>query len=222
MRRPRRLLIAVACVLASFSFAAPVLAGGYEGYRETGVTVDASQEACSSDGTSCDFAYIYAFVGKSKDLGDVFYGGTYSQKVFYTRDHATFDSAGNFLGSTGVIGAVFDMGTISANGVQSLNLARTTIAVHSYTCDPIEPSGFCEPTGDAGTVVVKGRWTGVGPTTKHKDKSKIRDDACVEINRDKGKSRAAQFSGTVRGAAFVPTAATISEGIILFKWKCKP
>ncbi|MDP9482226.1 MAG: hypothetical protein M3P84_03285 [Chloroflexota bacterium] len=220
MRRPRLLLIALACVLASFGFAAPVVAGGHEGYKETGVTVEASQEVCSSDGTSCDFAYIYAFVGKSKDLGDVFYGGTYSQKVLYTRDHATFDSAGNFLGSTGVIGAVFDMGTIAASGVQSLNLAPTTIAVHSYTCDPGEP--FCTPTGDAGTVVVEGRWTGVGPTTKHKNKSRIRDDACVEINRDKGQSRAAQFSGTVGGVAFVPTAATILEGTILFKWKCKP
>jgi hypothetical protein len=221
MGRPRRLLIALACVLATFSVAAPVVAGGNQGYKETGVTAEVSRDTCTSTsdgGSSCDSEYVYVFVGKSKDLGDVFYGGTYSQKVFYIRSHYTLDSAGNFLGGSAVLGAVFDKGTITADGVRSVNLAPTTIAIHTSTCDAVS----CTTGGSAGTIVVEGRWSGVGPTTTHKNKSKIRDDSCVEINRDKGESRAALFTGTAGGNAIEQTFAQIMDGTILFKWKCKP
>lgn len=214
MRSGVRLTGAIVAVMAAILVAAPVAAAGpWTVSRETGTRASAhSSDECADnpDGSvTCDSESVHAFKGRIKPPGEA---KRKSEHVCYHRSSYTFDpNTGNSIAHHERFGCTDDAGTLTVNGLRSIRLAPTVIALMAIECDE---SGECTES-EAGSTTLRGTWTGAGPISRHTTRSRFDDGTCVLVHVEKGRSRGASFEGS-----FDATDSQIGEGNFTFRTNC--
>ena len=190
-------------ILVAFVLAAPVAAdtvGGGNGTQATAFQDGGCTD--NGDGTvTCSQTQLDAFLGK--DGGDF---ACYDEQM-YTFDEDTGDP----ISSHESFGCTENTGNVTANKLETVDLASTDIGLISLDCDATE----CTES-DGGTISMAATWTGVGKTFKTSSQQHYRDPFCVEVDKSKSTSRNATFDGP-----FEATFASISVGTSSFRIRCK-
>jgi hypothetical protein len=218
MASRRRLLPVVAALTALIVLAGPVSAAPWQFvFREAGTSAFAETDSTcvdNGDGTAtCGGTVIDVFDGKSKERGT---STVHSERACYSRFSETFDvTTGEIIEFAGVFGCAFDPGTIAIKKLTTITLAATEIALIEIRCDV----DSCTE-DSAGTVVVEGTFSGVGPIGRDKSKFRLDDGTCVEADASRGRFREASFSGSVDGDPFTPAFAAMGAGTFMFRTSC--
>ena len=203
MRIHLRLVGALGAILMVFVLAAPVSAdttGGGNGTQATAF----QDGGCTSNGdgtVTCSEASLDAFVGKVS--GDF---------VCYGEHTFTFDeNTGDELSFHETFGCTENSGNVTADKLNSVNVASTDIALTTFDCSVDKD---CTASDD-GTISIAATWTGIGKTLKSSFSAHYRDPFCVEVDKSKSTSRNATFDGP-----FDATFASISVGTSSFRIRC--
>jgi hypothetical protein len=211
MRPPFKTAGAIVAILAAGLLAAPVLAGEWTVIRQTGTVAYAFDGTCTDnpDGTtSCDGQSIDVFEGRLRLPGEPTRRG---ERVCYSEYSQTFDSSsGAFVAHHALFGCAFDAGTLDADKLSLIELEPTVVELTALECD----ASLCTES-PAGSTIVEGRWTGVGPISSQKSKYRFDDGSCIQVNADKGSQRAATFVGSIASSD-----ALMIEGTFTFRTTC--
>ncbi len=212
MRSRFRLAAAIVALLSTFLVANPVAAAGpWTVFYQSGTNAYAYTSDCIAQSTgtvTCEGRSLDVFEGKLRAAGEP---NRTTEQTCYSEFRETFDAdSGAFQEHHAVFGCEIGAGTLSPNGLTTITLAPTTIQLTAIDCDATD----CSET-PAGSVVVDGTWTGVGPTFSQKGRSKFDDGSCLHINADRSKFRSASFVGS-----FEAMDAQIHEGTFTFRTDC--
>ncbi len=202
----------LAAVVVALLLAAPAAAASpWVAFSQSGTTAIADISDCTEndDGTvTCQGESVFAFAGKMQERGQRAQQG---EQVCYSRFSDTFDPiTGEPVDFESVFGCALDAGTLTINGLDSINLAPTVVDLVAVECGEFE----CTET-PAGSTTVYGTWTGVGPITSQKGRFTWDDGTCVQVDAQKGTFREAAFSGS-----FDAQFAQISSGRSTFRTTC--
>lgn len=207
--RPISLILAI---VAAFTLVAPVAAANpWVITKQAGSNAIAFADSCSDnpDGTvTCTSQSLEAFRGQESHTGQPTFDG---DRVCYSDHTVTFDPAtGQPIDSSSRFGCVVDPGTLTIRKLNSVTLRPTVIPLTEMSCEGDECT---EET--AGTISVRGRWTGEGPTGSQRGNFRFDDGTCVQVHSDASKFRTAAFVGT-----FEALDSRISKGSSTFKTNC--
>ena len=211
MRSIPRLATAILGLVAALFVAAPVaVASDWTTYKQSGTHAIAWNDTCidNTDGkATCSGESIDVFVGTIRSSGLPTQKG---QQVCYSSYSNTFDSATGEGTAHGSFGCTLGGTTLTVDGLLSATLAPTMIDLIDWECDGVE----CTES-PAGSITVSGAWTGLGPIVSQKGKSKFDDEACLQVNADKTRSRNAVFVGSIDSFG-----AGIGDGAFTFRTTC--
>lgn len=213
MRPHFRLASAIVAFMAAILVAAPVAASSpWTVYGQTGTNAYAYGSECTdnTDGTTtCHNRSIDVFEGKLHEAG---MPNRTTEQTCYSEYTETFDP--NTWDTTdyhALFGCTFDAGALGTDHIATITLAPTTVELTAIECDAEKN---CTET-PAGSTVVSGTWTGVGPTYISKAKDKFGDGSCIEVDADRSSFRDASFDGSIAA-----TGAQIHVGTFTVRTDC--
>ena len=135
----------------------------------------------------------------------------------YQKVTATVDTdSGDLLEGRVSVGCEFDSGTIRVRNLSSITLAATTIDLLVIECDE---TGCSDEIG-AGQATLKAKWTGTGRATPSRERFRIDDGTCIEVEATQARVREATFNGTANGAAITADVALVGAGTFRFRSSC--
>ncbi len=214
----RRLGPIVAALVALILMTGPVSAAPLQFvFREAGTSAYAEVDASCSDNadgtTTCEGTVIDVFEGRSKERGS---STIHSERACYSQLSGTFDTeTGEPIDLSGVVGCAFDSGTISIRNLRSITLAATEIELIEVHCDADE----CTEDA-AGSIVVRGKFTGQGPVGRDRSKFRLDDGTCILADSSQGRFRGASFSGAVDGVPLTSAIAAMGAGTFRLRISC--
>jgi hypothetical protein len=214
----RRLGPIVAALVALIVMTGPVSAAPLQFvFREAGTSAYAESDASctdNGDGTvTCSGTVIDVFEGRSKERGT---STLHSERACYSKLSGTFDAeTGEPIELSGVGGCAFDSRTISIKSLRSITLAPTEIELVAIQCD----ADSCTE-DPAGSIVVRGKFTGEGPVSRDRSKFRLDDGTCILADSSQGRFRGASFTGSADGVPFTSTTAAIGAGMFRLRISC--
>ena len=218
MASRRRLGPIVAALAALIVMTGPVSAAPWQfTFREQGTSAFAEGDTnCTDNGdgtATCAGSIIDVFEGRSKERGS---STVHSERACYSQFSGTFDAeTGEPIELSGVVGCAFDSGTISVRSLRSITLAATEIELIAVECGP---DSCTEDFG--GSVVVRGKFTAVGPIGRDRSKFRLDDGICILADSTQGRYRGASFSGSVDGVPFASAIAAMGAGAFRLRVSC--
>jgi hypothetical protein len=218
MASRRRLGPIVAALAMLIVMTGPVSAAPWQFvFREAGTSAYVEADAsCSDNGdgtTTCGGTVLDVFEGRSKERGT---STVHSERACYSRLSGTFDTeTGEPIELSGVVGCAFDSGTISIKNLRSITLAATEIDLIAVHCDL---DSCTEDVG--GSVVIKGKFTGVGPIGRDRSKFRLDDGTCILADSSQGRFRGATFTGRVDGVPLTSAIAAMGAGMFRLRISC--
>ncbi len=195
MRPHFRLASAIVALMAAILVAAPVAASSpWTVYGQTGTNAYAYNGDCTDNGdgtVTCSGESLDVFEGKLHEAG---LPNRATEQTCYSQYTETFDPNGeDSIDYHALFGCTFSAGALSADHLDTITLAPTTIELTAIECDAAK--NCTESPG--GSTVVAGTWTGVGPTYSQKGRSRFSDGACIEVYADRSSFREASFEGSI-------------------------
>ena len=214
----RRLGPIVAALVALIVMTGPVSAAPWQFvFRETGTSAYAEAGGtCTDNGdgtTTCDGTVIDVFEGRSKERGT---STIHYERACYSQLSGTFDiETGEPIELSGVVGCAFDSRTISIKNLRSITLAATEIELVAIHCD----ADSCTEDA-AGSIVVRGKFTGEGPVGRDRSKFRLDDGTCILADSSQGRFRGASFSGAVDGVPLTSAVGAMGAGTFRLRLSC--
>ena len=214
----RRLGPIGAALVALVVVAGPVSAAPWQFvFREAGTSAYAESDASctdNGDGTAtCSGTVIDVFEGRSKERGT---STLHSERACYSRLSGTFDmETGEPIELSGVGGCAFDSRTITIRNLRSITLAATEIELVAIQCN----ADSCTE-DPAGSIVVRGKFSGEGPVSRDRSKFRLDDGTCILADSSQGRFRGASFTGNVGGTPVTSATAAMGTGMFRLRISC--